>query len=170
MDVTYRDAIRALTMPPVAFIEARPVYQKDRFQMQLGLRPVVNHAPYSGTDRGHLEGAYAIAWMISGFPRIEYATIAETGPVDEETILRLAVEKLSRWLLPSMMPSQTERPQEDPTIRREPLFTELEEAERATAEVPLSPSDAPVTEPASSFAGSLGTPFDGGANANKAQG
>jgi len=46
-------------------IEAQPVWEKDRFEYELGLNPRLVHVPFLDGDPGELRWAYSIAWPSS---------------------------------------------------------------------------------------------------------
>jgi recombination protein RecT len=63
----------------IGAIEARLVFQKDRFTYVLGLRPVLEHYPYDGSDdAGEMIYGYAIAHFKDGStPQFEVMTKAQ---------------------------------------------------------------------------------------------
>ncbi|MAH48263.1 hypothetical protein CMI37_20735 [Candidatus Pacearchaeota archaeon] len=48
-------------------IDAHVVYEKDEFNYELGLNPILTHKPYTGTeDRGMIIASYAVARYVDG--------------------------------------------------------------------------------------------------------
>ena len=130
----YQDRIRQLTVDPVTAIDAHPVYSKDSFRLGYGSRgPLLQHAPYLGTDGpGELEGGYAVAWFKDGTIRVEHVVATNQ---DENTTLWLAVQRLSAWFPPSLDARAASAGESSPP-HREPLCTDLEEADAAADRQP----------------------------------
>lgn len=94
-------------------IEAHCVYERDRFEYQLGLDPKLSHTPHMGEDRGECIAAYAIAWFKDGAYQVEVMSrhdldkirkgsrAANSGPwVDhtDEMRRKTVTRRLAKWL------------------------------------------------------------------------
>lgn len=94
-------------------IEAHCVYEKDRFEYQLGLDPKLSHTPHMGEDRGECIAAYAIAWFKDGAYQVEVMSrheldkirngsrAANSGPwVDhtDEMRRKTVTRRIAKWL------------------------------------------------------------------------
>lgn len=62
-------------------IEARIVYQKDEFELENGLEPVLRHKPCFDTDPGCMRLVYAVAKLKDGGKQIEYMTKKEIDSI-----------------------------------------------------------------------------------------
>jgi hypothetical protein len=75
LSVGYRGLLKlAMGSGELAFLDARPIYARDTFALDLGTQ-YVKHAPYDGEeDPGALTGAWAVLIDTRGMKQLEYVT------------------------------------------------------------------------------------------------
>ncbi len=88
-------------------IDCQIVYMNDEFEVRLGTDPYLRHLPKlvgekdkDGADlaeRGEYRGAYAIAWMPSGRPMIEWMTMKDIIHDAKEFSPSVRAKKSSPW-------------------------------------------------------------------------
>lgn len=62
-------------------IEAHPIFERDTFRVVFGLKPVLEHEPYLGEDRGEIVGAYALAEFKDGLHQVEFLTKGDIAKI-----------------------------------------------------------------------------------------
>lgn len=62
-------------------IEARAVYERDKFKFAYGLVQVLEHEPHMDGDAGRLVAVYAIARIKGGLPQVEVMTRAQVDGI-----------------------------------------------------------------------------------------
>lgn len=114
--IGYRGLMKlARNSETIASMEARVVYDKDRFQYEYGLEPKLIHVPHREADRGDMVACYAIAKFKGGGSLFEImeadeidaikqrspAFRSESGPwITDEAMMwrKSAIRRFSRYL------------------------------------------------------------------------
>lgn len=66
----------------IGAIEARVVYQKDKFDFAFGLKPILVHVPYQNADSGSITHVYAIAHFKDGsMPQYDVMTLEDIDKI-----------------------------------------------------------------------------------------
>jgi recombination protein RecT len=155
----------------VTNVEARVIYQADRFKVAFGFNPVLEHVPHIGPDRGKAVGAYAQARLsISDVPHVEVMSIDEIDEIREaapsrnspawvktpdEMRRKTVVRRLMKYL--SLSPELAEHLSKDADEAHDVVDAEVVEPERppmptapalpASTGVRLETTPAPAREP-----------------------
>jgi recombination protein RecT len=155
----------------VTNVEARVIYQADRFKVAFGFNPVLEHVPHIGSGRGDPIGAYAQARLsISDLPHVEVMSIDEIEAIrlgspsaespawvktPDEMRRKTVVRRMMKYL--SLSPELAEHLSKDADEAHDIVDAEVVEPERppvptapalpATTGVRLETSPAPAREP-----------------------
>jgi len=97
--VGYRGLIKlALNSKKVKHVEARIVYEKDKFGVELGTEGRLVHKPYVGSDPGEKVAVYAVAYLSDGTKVFEVLFKRDIEKIKELALSKMKNPKSSPWV------------------------------------------------------------------------
>lgn len=97
--VGYRGLIKlALNTGKVKHVEARIVYEKDKFGVELGTEGRLVHKPYVGSDPGEKVAVYAVAYLSDGTKVFEVLFKRDIEKIKELALSKMKNPESSPWV------------------------------------------------------------------------